>query len=148
MDKKALILVVDDNLECRKLLEWILELHGFRTISAACGLDAVKLAIDSQPSLVLMDLSMPDINGHQAARSIHAHCRGRRIPIVAVSTDVAGLDYRYASRDFKASFVACLGKPWEGEELLQLVTKILDRRRQAARVPAAFLKARRVLSVV
>jgi CheY-like chemotaxis protein len=127
MDKKALILVVDDNSECIKLLEWILELHGFRTISATCGLDAIELAIDFQPSLVLMDLSMPNMDGHQAARSIHAHRRGRKIPIVAVSADLADLDYRYASRDFKASFVACLGKPWEGEELIQVVTKLLDR---------------------
>src|SRR5262245_6959672 len=124
MDKNALILVVDDSSECRKLLEWILELHGFRTISAACGVDAIKLAIDSQPSLVLMDLSMPDMDGHQAAQSIHAHRRGRKIPVVAISAD---LDYRYASRDFKGSFVACLRKPWEGEELIQLVTKVLDR---------------------
>jgi len=127
MDKKASILVVDDNAECRKLLEWILQLHRFRTISAGCGRDGIKLAIEAQPSLVLMDLSMPDVDGHEAARAIHAHRRGRRIPIVAVSTDVAGLDYRYASRDFKASFVACVGKPWEGEELIQVVTKVLDR---------------------
>jgi CheY-like chemotaxis protein len=127
MDKNALILVVDDNSECLKLLEWILELHGFRTISATCGLEAIKLAIDFQPSLVLMDLSMPNMDGHQAARSIHAHRRGRKIPIVAVSADLADLDYSYASRDFKASFVACLGKPWEGEELLQVVTKVLVR---------------------
>ena len=124
MDKKALILIVDDNTECRKLLEWILELHGFRTISATCGLDAIKLAIDFLPSLVLMDLSMPDIDGHQAAQAIHAHRRGRKIPIVAVSAD---LDYMSRSRDFKASFVACLQKPWRGEELLQVMTKILDR---------------------
>ena len=127
MDKKALILVVDDNSECLKLLEWILELHGFRTISATCGLDAIKLAIDFQPRLILMDLRMPNMNGHQAARSIHAHRRGRKIPIVAVSADLAALDYRYASRDFKASFVAGLGKPWEGEELLQVVTRVLAR---------------------
>jgi CheY-like chemotaxis protein len=59
MDKKALILVVADNSECRKLLVWILELHGFRTISATCGLEAVESAIAFQPRLVLMDLSMP-----------------------------------------------------------------------------------------
>jgi CheY-like chemotaxis protein len=124
MDKKALILVVEDNSECRKLLEWILELHGFRTISAVCGLDAIKLAIDSQPSLVLMDLSMPDMDGHEATQAIHAQRRGRKIPVIAISAD---LEYRYASRDFKASFVACLRKPWEGEELIQLITKVLDR---------------------
>ena len=63
MDKKALILVVDDTSECRELLVWVLELHGFQTISATGGLEAVELAIEFRPRLVLMDLSMPDING-------------------------------------------------------------------------------------
>ena len=125
MDKKALILIVDDSPGQRELLSWTLELYGFQTISATCGREAVKLAIERQPALVLMDLNMPDLDGHQAAQAIHAHRRGRRIPIVAVSTDLADLDYRYATRDFKASFIACLGKPWEGEELLQVVTKVL-----------------------
>jgi two-component system sensor histidine kinase/response regulator len=123
MDKKALILVVDDNWECRALLVWILELHGFRTISATCGLDAVELAIQFQPRLVLMDLSMPDIDGYEATQAIRAHRRGRNIPVVAVSADC--VDYRYVSGAFKEVFTACLGKPWEEEALLQIVTQVL-----------------------
>ena len=90
MDKKALILVVDDNAECRELLVWTLETHGFRTISATCGLEAVELAIEFQPRLVLMDLNMPGINGYEATQAIHAHRRGRNIPVVAVSADCVG----------------------------------------------------------
>jgi CheY-like chemotaxis protein len=125
MDKKALILVVDDNSECRNLLVWILELHGFRTISATCGLEAIELAIEFQPRLVLMDLRMPGIGGYEAAQAIHAHRRGRNIPVVAVSADC--VDYRYVSTAFKGAFIACLGKPWEEEALLQIVTKVLGR---------------------
>ena len=123
MDKKALILVVDDNSECRAMLVWFLELHGFRTISATCGLEGVALAIEFQPRLVLMDLSMPDINGYKATQAIHAHRRGRNIPVVAVSADC--VDSGYVGSVFDAAFVACLGKPWEEEALLQIVTKIL-----------------------
>ncbi len=111
MDKKALILVVDDNAECRKLLVWILELHGFQTISATCGLEAVELAIEFQPRLVLMDLSMPGMNGYEATQAIHAHRRGRNIPVIAVSADCG--DDRYASWALKGGFIACLAKPWE-----------------------------------
>ena len=107
MDKKALILVVDDNAECRKLLVWILELHGFRTISAACGLEAVELAIEFQPKLVLMDLSMPDMNGYEATQAIHAHRRGRNIPVIAVSADC--VDYRSVSRALKGGFMHASG---------------------------------------
>jgi CheY-like chemotaxis protein len=130
MDKKALILVVDDNSDCCKLLVWILELHGFRTISATCGLEAVELAIEFQPRLVLMDLRMPGMDGYEATQAIHAHRRGRKIPVVAVSADC--VDDRYASRAFDAGFIACLGKPWQEEALLQIVTKVLAGRVKAA----------------
>jgi CheY-like chemotaxis protein len=123
MDKKALILVVDDNSECRKLLVWSLELHGFRTISATCGLEAVELAIEFQPTLVLMDLSMPGMNGFEATQAIHTHRRGREIPVIAVSSYC--VDYGYRSGAFK-DFIACVGKPWEEEALLQIVMKVLS----------------------
>jgi len=126
MDKKALILVVDDNAECRALLVWTLERHGFRTISAINGLKAVESAIEFQPSLVLMDLSMPVLNGYQATQAIHSHRRGRNIPIVAVSADCGGRGYQ--SGFLEGGFIACLGKPWEEEALLQIVTKVLARR--------------------
>ena len=125
MDKKALILVADDNSDCRRLLVWILELHGFRTISATCGLEAVESAIAFQPRLVLMDLSMPGMDGYEATQAIHAHRCGSKMPVVAVSANF--VDYRYVSRAFEAGFIACLGKPWEEEALLQLVAQVLGR---------------------
>jgi len=123
MDKKALILVVDDNSECRAMIVWILKQHGFRTISAAGGREGIELAIEFQPRLVLMDLSMPGTNGYQATQSIHAHRRGRNIPVVAVSADC--VDYRSVSWVLKAGFTACLGKPFEEEALVRIVTKVL-----------------------
>src|SRR5262249_44826159 len=126
MDKKALILVVDDNADCRAMLVWTLERHGFRTISAINGLKAVELATTFQPKLVLMDLSMPGLNGYEATQAIHAHRRGRNIPIVAVSSDCGGRGYD--SGILEGGFVACLGKPWEEEALLQIVTKAISGR--------------------
>jgi len=125
MEKNALILVVDDNSECRNVLVWILEQHGFQTISATCGLEAVDLAIKFQPRLVLMDLTMPDMDGHEATQAIHADRRGKNIPVVAVSGDCVDRGY---ARGAKAVFIACLGKPWEEEVLLQIVTTVLDPR--------------------
>lgn len=125
MDKKALILVVDDSWECRTMLMWTLERHGFRTILAACGLEAVQLAIKFEPSLVLMDICMPGMDGYRATQAIYAHRRGRNIPVAAVSA-VCG-DEGYVSRAFKGVFIACLGKPWEEEALLQMVKKVLAR---------------------
>jgi chemosensory pili system protein ChpA (sensor histidine kinase/response regulator) len=123
MKRKALILVVDDNAECRKLLVWILEQYGFETISASDGLEAVELAIEFQPELVLMDLNMPRMNGYEATWAIHAHHHGAKIPVAAVSADcVEGRDESWFS---EAGFIACLGKPWKQEGLLKMVTKVL-----------------------
>jgi two-component system cell cycle response regulator DivK len=123
MDKKALILVADDHSGCRELLVGILELHGFRTIAATCGLEAVELAIAFQPGLILMDLSMPRMDGYEATQAIHAHPRGRKIPVVAVSADCT--DYAYVSRAFELGFTACIAKPWKEEALLKVVAKAL-----------------------
>ena len=125
MDKKALILIVDDIAEYRELLVWTLELYGFQTISATCGFEAVKLAIEFQPGLVLMDLNMPGMNGYEATRAIHANRRGRKIPVVAVSADC--VDFGCQSWALKAGFAAWVAKPWEQEALLEIVTKVLTK---------------------
>src|SRR5262252_8873641 len=122
MDKKALILIVDDNAECRELLVWTLEQNGFQTISAKCGREAVKIAAEWQPGLILMDLNMPGMNGYQATRAIHSHRHGRKIPVVAVSADCC--DYGFERWAFEAGFIAFLAKPWEPEALLEIVTKV------------------------
>jgi CheY-like chemotaxis protein len=126
MDKKALILVVDDNPDCRKLLASTLEAHGFKTISANCGRKAVELAIWYQPRLVLMDLNMPDMNGFEATRAIHAHRRGSKIPVLAVSADC--MDYGFDGLAFDAGFIDFLQKPWDEEVLLKTLAKVLTSR--------------------
>jgi two-component system cell cycle response regulator DivK len=125
MDKKSLILVVDDNADYRALLVWTLERNGFQTISAKCGREGLKLAIEHQPDLVLMDLNMPGMNGYEATRAIHAHPQGRRIPIVAVSADCADDDFKYWA--FKSGFFAFVAKPWEQDTLLGIVMRVLAR---------------------
>ena len=123
MNKKALILVVDDNAEYRELLVWFLERHGFQTISGKSGREALELAIKCQPELVLMDLNMPGMNGYEATRAIHAHRHGRKIPVVAVSADCVA--YGFERWACKAGFTAFIAKPWEQDALLKLVTKVL-----------------------
>jgi CheY-like chemotaxis protein len=121
MKNKALILVVDDNAEYRELLAWILERYGFETVSAKSGRQAVEFAIKCRPSLILMDLNMPDMNGYEAAQTIQADRQTRGIPIVAVSADAA-----YFERSaYKAGFVAIIEKPWKPEALLHIVTEVL-----------------------
>jgi chemosensory pili system protein ChpA (sensor histidine kinase/response regulator) len=123
MDTKALILVVDDNRECLDILTWTLQRQGFRTVAATCGADAVELAIGLQPRMVLMDLSMPNMDGYEATQAIRAHPRSRNIPVIAISSYCD--DPGYARRSLKEGFVACLGKLWDEEALVRVVTEVM-----------------------
>jgi CheY-like chemotaxis protein len=70
-----------------------------------------------------MDLNMPDMNGFEATRAIHAHRRGCKIPVVAVSADC--MDDEFEGSVFDQGFIEFLAKPWEEAALLETVTKVL-----------------------
>jgi two-component system cell cycle response regulator DivK len=80
-----LVLIVDDNEKNRKLAGSVLSAAGFRTIEAATGAEALALAVEHVPDVILMDLRLPDMDGTEAARMIGEEARTARIPLVAVS---------------------------------------------------------------
>lgn len=82
----ALILIVDDNGQNRKLARDVLQFAGFRTLEADGGVQGVTLAIEHVPDLVLMDIRMPDMNGTEALRRLRGDERTARIPIVALTS--------------------------------------------------------------
>ena len=81
----AIVLIVDDNEKNRKLAGSILSAAGFRTIAAATGAEAIALAAEHGPDVILMDLRLPDMDGTDAARTLRAATRTARIPVVAWS---------------------------------------------------------------
>lgn len=78
-------LIVDDNDGNRKLVRDLLSGAGFRTLEAATGADAIALASEHVPNVVLMDLRLPDIDGADAARRLGNDERTAAIPVVALS---------------------------------------------------------------
>ena len=78
-------LIVDDNAGNRKLVRDLLSGAGFRTLEAATGADAIALASEHAPNVVLMDLRLPDIGGADAARRLGNDERTAAIPVVALS---------------------------------------------------------------
>jgi two-component system cell cycle response regulator DivK len=103
-----LVLIVDDNDKNAKLARDVLELAGMRTLSAATAADALALAREHQPDIVLMDLRLPDLDGSEAARRLAADERTAHIPVVGLSAlpvDEAAPWFR------EAGFVAYIEKP-------------------------------------
>ena len=81
----SLVLIVDDNEKNRKLAQVVLTAAGFHTLEAATGAEAVTLAMEHVPDVVLMDLQLPDMNGSDALRELERNEPTARIPVVAMS---------------------------------------------------------------
>ena len=84
--KKAL--VVEDNPDMLKVLEFQMELMGFSVITANNGKEGVKKAMEEVPNLILMDIMMPVMDGRDATRMIRSNPETQNIPIL-VSTALA-----------------------------------------------------------
>jgi two-component system cell cycle response regulator DivK len=80
-----LVLIVDDNDENAKLVRDVLEHAGMRTLTAATAAEALLLARERAPDVILMDLRLPDLDGAEAARRLADDERTAGIPVLAVS---------------------------------------------------------------
>jgi len=78
-------LIVDDDPTIRSALEALLEDEGFAPQTASNGQEALRMVHDNPPSLILMDLMMPVMNGIDAVRELKADPRTSAIPVIAMS---------------------------------------------------------------
>lgn len=83
--EKKLLLVVEDFEDSRFMMLRLLEMAGYRVLEASDGEQAVELAVQKRPALILMDLSLPKLDGLAATRKIRQHKTMGKVPIVAVS---------------------------------------------------------------
>lgn len=83
-----LVLVVDDYADARQMYAEWLQVSGFRVAEAADGNAAIDLACALTPDVILMDLSLPGMDGWEATRRLKADTRTRHIPVVALTGHV------------------------------------------------------------
>lgn len=112
------ILMIDDEAHARKLAKLLLEREGYRVVTAANGEEGLILAKVEQPDVILLDLVMPKMSGHEALRRLRDDPDVKAIPVVVVSA-------RGTEQDIAASFrlgaVFHLEKPYETKDLLQKI---------------------------
>ena len=121
-----LILIVEDNDKNRKLVRDVLTFKGYTTIEAETGEAGVRLAQERRPSLVLMDIRLPGINGMEALRQLRAEPTTREIPVIAMTASVMSEDRQQI---VGAGFDAYQGKPIQVNSLLAAVAQTLEHRR-------------------
>jgi len=82
---KKFFLVVEDFEDSRFMMRRLLEMAGYNVLEASDGEQAVKMAVEARPVLILMDLSLPKLDGLAATRQIRQRKGLKTVPIVAVS---------------------------------------------------------------
>lgn len=84
MDKKK-ILIVEDNELNMKLFHDLLEVHGYETLQTKDGREALQLAREHRPDLILMDIQLPEVSGLEVTKWIKADDDLKEIPVIAVT---------------------------------------------------------------
>lgn len=116
------ILVVEDFEDNRFMMRRLLEMSGYRVVEAVNGEQAVESAEREQPDLILMDLSLPKLDGLAATRRIRNQGGAKRVPIVAVSA--------HDTTDFHADALAAgcdeyVTKPIDFYQLEEILKRLL-----------------------
>ena len=117
MEQKE-ILIVDDDKVTLRTLENILMREGFTVIPLSLGREAVKVAKDRSPDLIILDIMMPDMDGGDVASMLKNDPVTKDIPIVFLSSLVTKREEQSNSREHGLFFIA---KPFERNDLLKKI---------------------------
>ena len=120
--RRARILIVDDERPNRDLLETMLAPEGFELLTAASGTEALTIAAQQLPDLILLDVMMPDMDGYKVAAALKNAPATQHIPIILVTA----LDNRDARMlGMSAGVDRFIGKPVDRTELCNRVRDLL-----------------------
>jgi CheY-like chemotaxis protein len=120
------VLLVDDYPDAREMYTEYLEYSGFEVVEAGNGMEALQRAVDATPDIILMDLSLPVMDGWEATRRLKADERTASIPVVALTGHaLAG----HADGAREAGCDAFVTKPCLPDALVAEIRRLLDQPR-------------------
>jgi CheY-like chemotaxis protein len=122
----ARVLCVEDNPANLRLIQRLMNrLPGVSLLDAPCGRFGVDRARTERPDLILLDINLPDIDGHEVCRHLRNHPETAAIPVVAVSANVMPQDIDKARR---TGFDDYLTKPLDIKRFYEVVHRFLSRK--------------------
>lgn len=116
------ILVIEDNNDIRENTCELLEMEGYRVISAANGKKGLALAKEKKPDVILCDVIMPDANGYEVCKGLKNNRKTSYIPFVFLSASVQKKDLEIG---YSLGAKAYIRKPFEPEELFGVIANCL-----------------------
>lgn len=132
------VLVVDDSLSVRKMVERALETKGLEVVAATSGADAMERLGSAMPDLVVCDVVMPDVDGYRICEFVRAHSTLSATPVLLISGIVNSAVLARASQ---VGSSAVLRKPFTADELTRKVEELLAGHSGVAGEPAGLTAA-------
>jgi DNA-binding response OmpR family regulator len=123
LDDTALVLVAEDDEDILALVEYRLQQDGYLVITARDGEDALRLAVERQPALALLDVQMPKLNGYELTRRLRSTDATRTMPVIILTASVRDTEI---ARAFDAGANDFLRKPFSPGELVARVRAALE----------------------
>src|SRR5215211_373066 len=123
IEPKFLILVVDDSADNVAMISLFLQQQGYRVVTAGNGEDAITIASQMMPNLILMDINLPALDGLGATRRIRENDALRDIPVVAI-TAFGTEGFQRAAYD--VGVAGYLTKPLDLDRMHQLIARLLS----------------------
>jgi CheY-like chemotaxis protein len=120
-EEQPLILVVDDDIDLRDMIEYVVSSNGYRVASAANGVEALAAIARGMPAVILLDMRMPVMDGPQFIREFRSSCQ-QRVPIVVMT---AAESARQRFMDVDAD--EFLGKPFDIRAMLETIARCIAR---------------------
>ena len=118
-----LILIIEDNEKNRKLARDVLNVKGYKTIESETAEEGLKLAIDRSPSLILMDIQLPGIDGITALKKLRTEPRTKSILAIAITA--SAMTYKRLTM-LAEGFDGYQTKPITVKDFLEEVRRVLD----------------------
>lgn len=124
-----LILIVEDNEKNRKLVRDVLQVKGYKTVETETAEEGLRLADEQSPTLILMDIQLPGMDGITALKKLKADPNLKHIPVIAITASAMSYNRKTMLAE---GFDGYQSKPITVKDFLDEVCRVLDARRAAS----------------
>ena len=118
-----LILIIEDNEKNRKLVRDVLQVKGYKTIESETAEEGIKLAVEKSPSLILMDIQLPGMDGITALKHLKTDPETKTIPVIAITA--SAMTYNRVTM-LAEGFDGFQSKPISVKDFLEEVRRVLE----------------------
>jgi len=121
--RRKRILVVDDEIYMLHILEFSLGMEGMEVITASSGQEALQRVAEERPDLIVLDVLMPEMDGHEVCRQLKDQPRTRSIPIIFLSARDGRADREAGLRLGAEAYIT---KPFSPQSLIDTIGEVLE----------------------